>query len=137
MNVKAYRAQLQWASGLNALAGIWLFVSAFVLPPQGPMVSNNMILGAVVAVLAVIRLAGAYNQVWMSWVNAIIGVWLVIAPSAMLGTGPLGPSTELIVNNTITGWVIGMLALWSAAASTTQPVPPATYSGNIRPSFSP
>lgn len=135
MNIKAYRGQMQWASGLNLLTAIWLFVSAFLIPIHASMKTNNIIVGVVVAVLAAIRLAGAYNQPWMSWLNAILGLWVMGSPWALMGTGPLGPTAGTIANNLITGAVIFMLACWSAAASTTEPVPPATYSGNIRPSY--
>jgi hypothetical protein len=44
------------------------------------MEQHCIILGIIVVVLAVIRLSDVYRQVWMSWVNAILGLWLIVSP---------------------------------------------------------
>ena len=115
------RSQAQSASGLNLLAAIWLFISAFVVPIHGPMTTNNVIFGICVAVLAVIRLGGAYDQSWLSWLNALLGVWVVISPWAVIGAGQGGPTNGMIVNNCITGGVIFVLGCWSALATNSAP----------------
>ncbi len=129
-----HRNQVQWASGLNFLVGIWLFVSAFVIYARGPMVTNNVVLGIAVAVLAIIRAAGAYGQAWISWLNALLGVWVVISPWAVMGTGRAGPTVGMITCNVITGAVIVILGCWSATATTTEPAG-VTYPDNTRPSL--
>lgn len=41
------------SAGLNVLLGIWLIVSSFILAPSRPVaVRNNIILGAIVAIVA-------------------------------------------------------------------------------------
>jgi hypothetical protein len=48
------------ASGLNVLAGIWLIIAPFVVGyDKGDPYWNDIVFGAIVAVLALARLAGA------------------------------------------------------------------------------
>jgi hypothetical protein len=131
--VTTHRTQVQWASGLNLLAAIWLFISAFAVYAHGPMMTNNIILGVAVAILAAIRLGGAFDQGWMSWLNAVLGVWVIVSPWAVMGTGPFGPTQAMILNNCITGGVIVALGCWSAIATNTEPGG-AAY-GEARPSY--
>ena len=56
------RNQVQTASGLNCLAAIWLFISAFVITGQGPMVSNNLIFGVIVSFSPSSASAGRTNR---------------------------------------------------------------------------
>jgi hypothetical protein len=131
--VNNHRNQVQIASGLNVLAAVWLFISAFTVYAHSSMMTNNVILGICVAVLAVIRASGAYDQAWLSWVNALLGVWVVVSPWAVMGTGPNGPTQAMIINNCITGGVVIALACWSALATNTEP--DSTMTNNARPSF--
>jgi hypothetical protein len=106
---------------LNALAAIWLFISAFAVYAHGPMVANNVILGIVVGILALIRMGGAFDQPWISWVNVLLGIWVVVSPWAVMGTCPTGPTQGMIINNCVTGGIMIALAFWSAVASDTEP----------------
>jgi hypothetical protein len=132
-SVIAHRNQVQWASGLNFLAAVWLFLSAFAVATRSPMVTSNVVFGIVVGLLAIIRAGGAYEQSWMSWLNALIGVWVIISPWVLLGTGQSGPTQGTIISNVITGAVIVVLGCWSAIATITEPggTPPES----ARPSF--
>ena len=120
--VNTRRTQVQLASGLNLLVGIWLIISAYVVYAQGSMTTNNVICGIAIAVLAAIRAFGAYDQSWLSWVNAAIGVWVVVSPWAVAGAaGPAGPTREMFINNCITGGVAIVLGIWSALTTDTTP----------------
>lgn len=134
-NLNNYRSQVQWASGLNLLVGIWLFISAFAVYDHAPMVTNNVLCGIGVVVLAAIRAFGAYDQGWLSWLNALLGVWVIISPWAVMGTGPNGPSHGMIINNCITGGVVVVLGLVSALATNTAPGAATAYPEGPRPSF--
>jgi hypothetical protein len=117
-----HRSQVQWASGLNILAGIWLFISAFAVLASNPMTTNNVICGIAVVILAASRALGAYDQAWISWVNALIGLWVIISPWAVAGgPGPIGPTRGIILSNCITGGVILVLGVWSAIATDNEP----------------
>lgn len=129
------RTQIATASGLNCLAAIWLFISAFAVSAHGPMATNNVIFGIIVFVLAVIRFGGAYDQGWLSWINALIGVWVIISPWAIMGTGPNGPTQGIIVNNCITGGILVVLGCWSAIATGAAPRRELTYPNGPSPSF--
>jgi len=68
------------AAGLNVLAGVWLIISPFVLGYTGADATwNPIVFGAIVGVLALARLTGAYEAAWLSWLNMAIGVWLFIS----------------------------------------------------------
>jgi uncharacterized iron-regulated membrane protein len=45
---------------------------------------------------------------WMSWVNAVLGVWLIAVP--FLGFTPVGLTWALV----LTGIAVAGLAVWSA-----------------------
>lgn len=108
------REQIMTASGLDALAGIWLLLSPFILRfLPGAAVTNNVLVGIVIAILAIIRFSGAYEQAWISWINAILGVWVLISPWVLQFADHRVPTT----NNVITGIVVIILATWSALAT--------------------
>jgi hypothetical protein len=95
---------------------VWLLISPFVIGFAGltAAMTNNVVCGAVVIVLAVTRFAGAYRQAWMSWINCLIGIWVLISPWVLAFTQYRNATT----NNVIIGIVIAILAFWSAAATT-------------------
>lgn len=108
-----HRQQITTASGLDALAGIWLFAATFVFAYTPSMEWSCWISGIVVFILAAIRAFGAYHAAWASWVNAAIGLWVVISPWA------LGADVPGTWNAVITGLAIIVLASWSATATST------------------
>ncbi|HET6924916.1 MAG TPA: SPW repeat protein [Candidatus Saccharimonadales bacterium] len=69
-------------SGLNFIFGIWLIISPYILSYTTAQAKwEQTVAGIVVLILAAIRYA-APKQMWTSWVNAAVGVWLIIAPFA-------------------------------------------------------
>lgn len=107
--------QVNIASGLNILLGLWLIASPWVFSfssLQGAL-WNSIIVGVVVVVLAWVRITNPTRYVWASWVNLLLGLWILVSPwifSFSTNTGALWDSV-------ITGIVIGALALWSAVAA--------------------
>jgi len=99
------------ASWLNVLLGIWVIISPFVVQfAQLPAAMwNNVIVGIVIAILALIR-TSTPRQIGWSWANVILGIWMIISPFA-LGT----MTTAILWNNIILGVVIAIVA--SANAS--------------------
>jgi hypothetical protein len=107
-----WRAAVATASGLNVLAGIWLIIAPFVLNyAPGDPVWNDVIFGAIVALLGLIRVSGAYRAAMLSWANAIIGAW--IFASAFW----LDQSGTASANDIIFGIVVFVLAIASATAT--------------------
>jgi len=67
------------ARGINILAGIWLFISAFVLPHETAQFVNTWIVGVVVVLLAIVALRWA----GVRWLNTALAVWLFISAFAL------------------------------------------------------
>lgn len=105
--------QVKLASGLNVLAGIWEIIAPFVLgySSNSTATTNDVIVGIIVAVLAAIRFFGAYAAAWLSWVNAVLGLWLIAAPF-VLHYGGTARTNDIIV-----GIIMAVLGAWSAMAS--------------------
>lgn len=100
------------ASGICGLIGLWIIISPFELSFGHLHLAlwNNVAVGIVVAVLAIISVSRGYNQTRWSWGNALLGFWLIISPFV------LGFATHSTArwNNIIVGAIVGVLA-WSSA----------------------
>lgn len=99
-------------SWINIVLGIWVIISPFVVQfTRFPAAMwNNVIVGIVIAILAIIRQSVPRQTGW-SWVNVILGIWMIISPFA------LGAMTAAILwNNIILGIVIGLIAIGSASS---------------------
>ena len=69
------------ASTIALLAGLWYFVSPWVYGVYAATNSwNNWIVGAVVVILAAIRLGSPMKTVSLSWINCALGIWAFISP---------------------------------------------------------
>ncbi len=100
------------ASGLNVLAGVWLIIAPFVLGySDSDPYWNDIVFGAIVVVLGLARLSGAYRAAWLSWINALIGAWIFIS------AWWLDATSTAAWNDVIAGAVIFVLAILSASAS--------------------
>jgi hypothetical protein len=109
-----------WVSGLNVAAGIWLIIAPFVLLyGSGTAKINNIVLGVVIGIFALIRVFfPSFRTIWLSWLNALWGIWLIIG-SFMLGYA--GPARN---NDIIVGIIVLVLGLCSVAVSEQdQPIP--------------
>ena len=71
---------------------------------------NNVIVGIVIAVLAIIRVSVPRQKGW-SWVNVILGIWMIISPFAL---GAM--TTAILWNNIILGIVIALIATGSVSS---------------------
>jgi peptidoglycan/LPS O-acetylase OafA/YrhL len=70
------RDHVRVAAALNVVAGIWLIIAPFVLGyGEGDPRWNDIVFGAIVAVLALARLA-APRLAWISAINMVIGAWI-------------------------------------------------------------
>src|SRR5215472_14546305 len=71
-------------SWINILLGIWVIISPFALGfgyvPRAMW--NNVILGIVIAIVAIIRISTTRQSAW-SWVNVLLGIWVIISPLAL------------------------------------------------------
>ncbi|HKI38573.1 MAG TPA: SPW repeat protein [Gemmataceae bacterium] len=103
------------ASSLTLLAGTWLIITPFwmgywVAPAR---LWNSVLVGIVVGVLALIRAFAPTQNAALSWINLILGIWLMVSPFIL-------PYQQLAVPlryDVMTGILIGVLSLWSALAT--------------------
>jgi len=91
-------------SWVNIVLGIWVIISPFVLGIHTPKgIWNNIVIGAVVGILAIIR--WRMHQPGWSWLNLILGIWLVISPFVLFLSG------AVMWNNVILGIIVAAFAL--------------------------
>ena len=107
-----WRDDVMTASGLNILAGIWLIIAPFVLNySNGDPYWNDIVFGAIVALIGLARVTGAQRASELSWINALIGVWIFISAFWLDDTG------RAAWNDVILGIIVFVLAIASASAS--------------------
>jgi len=111
----SHREQVRVASGLDVLAAIWLFISAFAVSMYYGLAWSNAIVPVVVFILAGIRATRAETTPGLSWINFLLGIWVLISPWAVHST----QTHAAITNNVIMGIIMIILPLWSALAGGT------------------
>ncbi|MCX2948881.1 SPW repeat protein [Lentzea sp. NEAU-D7] len=106
------------ASGVTFLAGLWLVLAPFALgydtAPQARW--NDMVIGGVIAVLAIVRAFAPMRVAWFSIVNVALGIWLVVAPLT-LGYSRPEATPEAVINDLVVGAVVIAMASLSAAST--------------------
>lgn len=107
-----WRDTIAGASGLNVLAGIWLIIAPWVLGyVAGDPKWNDVVFGAIVGLLALLRLSGVYATAWASGANLLIGIWLFIAAFWLDKSGTAS------ANDIILGIIVFVLAAISLSAT--------------------
>lgn len=102
----------RYASAGTVLAGLWLIVAPFVLDFEGVAAAqwNHIIVGAAVLVLAAIRTFDPDERESMSWLNVVLGLWMIVSPF-LLGHANVDAAQT---NSLIGGVAILLLAAFSA-----------------------
>lgn len=101
-------------AGINLLLGIWLFVSPWVYGAYTHASSwNSWIVGALIAILAAIRLKSHVTGV--SWFNTVLGVWVFFSPWIYGYTY----NTDRFVNSLCLGVLVFLLSLSAASRTRT------------------
>ena len=97
-----------WQDPVNAMIGVWLVISPWVLGFQNssPALSNSLIIG--MALLATALGAIFVPSAWEEWTEVGLGVWMALAPW-MFGFSNLGLATA---NALVSGIVMLALAMW-------------------------
>lgn len=90
------------ARSVNALVGVWLFISAFVWPHSAPQYTNTWIMGVITVAVALIALGSPGFR----FLNTAVGIWLIISAFAL-------PTVSAATrwNNLVVGIVVGSLSL--------------------------
>jgi hypothetical protein len=103
---------LKTSGSLDILVGIWLIISPFLLAYTGNTLAlwNDLVCGLTVIVFAATQTAQSRSRSsWPSWINLLIGIWLVLAPFALNYAG----ETRTMWNEIISGIIIIGLAAWA------------------------
>ncbi|MBX6357954.1 SPW repeat protein [Thermobispora bispora] len=101
----------QMMDGLTLLAGVYLAISPWIVGFVGntALTVNNLIVGLMVAALA-LGCAWAFGRTYgVSWVIPLLGLWTIFSPWLVRG-GDVRTG-GMITNNIITGIVILVLGL--------------------------
>lgn len=79
--MKSEKNKIIMASSINMLAGIWIFLTPFIFGLTGTLFAiNDYILGIIIFLIALIRVLYPFNTGWASWINAVLGFWLLLSP---------------------------------------------------------
>lgn len=105
-------------SNINILLGIWLILAPFLLSYSGLSTPtwNDIIIGILVIGVALLRTFG-YGMAGTSWVNVVLGVWLILAPFVLNYRSNATPRWNDVI--------LGILIVIFAWSSTAAPRPPA------------
>ncbi len=108
-------SNVRTASTVGILAGLWLIISPFILGNSGvsTVMWNEIIFGVIVAVLAGIQMASTETR-WPSWINFVVGLWLILAPFVLNSYTGLGAARS---NDVVLGIIVGLTGLWAALAT--------------------
>jgi SPW repeat len=112
-------------STIVLLAGIWFFVSPWIYHVQGMANAwNSWIVGALMVILAAIRIGNPLTTVALSWVNCVLGVWAFISPWVYRYT----PDHGRLVNSLCVGAIVFIAAIVSATRAHHPNPPMVTHS---------
>lgn len=115
-NAQSARHGALLAAGLTLLAGMWLVVAPYVLSyaDLGGLDGywNDAVIGGVLAVLGLLRLASSARAVPLSVATAALGAWLIVAP---FGLGYSTEAPRASWNEAITGGAVLLLGLLGLA----------------------
>ena len=97
-------------SWINFLMGVWLIAAGFAFSrTTGPVMTEEVALGIIIAVLALVSATGRLNA-GISWSVAIAGLWTLIAP-AIIRYGLLSTSRT---NDVVVGFIVLILGFANA-----------------------
>jgi hypothetical protein len=104
--------------GILVLVALWLIVSPYLLGYGGNPAAlwDSIIIGIVVATIALVRAYSPQASPWLSWTGFALGLWLLIAPFLLSFKG----LNLAHWNTTLTGIVVASLAAWSALTPTAE-----------------
>ena len=105
------------ASILNIMAGLWLIITPFWMgyyTVPAPL-WNTLLVSVAVAILALARACYPAQNVGLSWINLILGIWLVVSPFFL----PYHNQVVALRNDVIVGIAVSLLSIWSAMATPT------------------
>ena len=115
------RQPKHWQDLVNAVLGVWVIVSPWVLGFEGASMamSNAVIVG--IALVATALGAVFVPRAWEEWTEAALGLWLVVSPWILGFSG----HREALLSMMIAGLAVIGLAVWTLMTDK-------DYSGGLR-----
>jgi hypothetical protein len=98
----------RWQDQIILLLGLWLIATPWVYayPDASPQMTNALICGVVIAVLAAFDLYKTYF--WAVVVNLLLGIWVAVSPWVLR----VADRHTVVWNELIVGIAVLVLALW-------------------------
>jgi hypothetical protein len=116
MTTQVHDNRVRVLSGVNALLGLWLIASPWILGAPGPHVARSgMAVGLLTLAFAVVRFSRKHSAA-MSWINVLLGAWTMMAPWVLQETSADIRTFHYI----IVGALIAAMEAYSLTSSTTQ-----------------
>ena len=99
----------RWEDWINCILGIWLFFSPWILSYSTNHVAawNAYVIGIALFVFTIWALS--IPKPWEEWVNAVLGLWLVVSPWVLAFSTQLVPAWNAV----ICGLIVLVLSLES------------------------
>src|SRR5437899_3265063 len=92
------------AEVLALILGAGVFFSPYMFGfAYGSMLLNSLIAGFIVFVIAAIRALVPNRAAWLSWLNLLVGLWLLISPFILSYSSPVATWGAVIVGLIIAG----------------------------------
>jgi hypothetical protein len=102
------------ASAIVLILGIWFFFSPWIYGAAGQGNAwNAWIVGALLSIFGTIRASRPVGTVALSWINAVLGVWVFFSPWIF----GYAASTGRFINNLCVGVIVFVLAILSARST--------------------
>lgn len=99
-SMRDFAAEASTASGSNILLGIWLIDSHWVFDASGRSATvSSVLVGALIALFAAIRLASLHNSAGVSGLNLLLAFWTVCSRWAL----GYASNADALVNDVIAG----------------------------------
>jgi hypothetical protein len=101
-----------WQDAVNLVLGAWLALSPLVLgyAARNDAAWNAYLVGAAIVIMAASAIW--YFQQWEEWINALLGLWLIVSPW-IIGYSALEVP---LWNQVVVGVLTAGLAIWAAQA---------------------
>lgn len=121
------RSPAKTAGLINLIAGLWLIVAPFLLGYSDLAVAvwNDVVIGIIVALLAIVSLAARPRNEMLSWLDYLPGIWLLIAPFLLMYGNNAATANDMLVGIIVIG-----ASAWAARRS--RYVPESGHAGQTR-----
>jgi hypothetical protein len=107
-------AAAKTASTIVLLAGIWYFFSPWIYGANAHGNAwNAWIVGALLFIFGVIRVSRSVGTVGLSWLSALLGIWVFFSPWIFAYTA----NTGRFINSLCVGVIVFVVAIVSARSS--------------------